>query len=110
MGLFQQIMRRWNSAPDLSEIADQIADRSFDAVWHRVSRQILTLAPAQARGYIRARGVAVLHQQVALSLSQHRIDAESQPQLYALSVESLIRRVQTRARAITMREPLRRSA
>jgi len=47
-----------NHKPEL--LADKVASRSRVAVWDRVSHRVHLLQGAEARGYIRARGAAVI--------------------------------------------------
>ncbi len=55
-GLLRQLFT--NHKPEL--LADKVASRSRLAVWDRVSHRIYALSGAEARGYIRARGAAVI--------------------------------------------------
>ena len=110
MGLFQRITRRWTSRTGLPQIADEIADRCSDAVWQRVQYQVGKLAPAEARGYIRARGVAVVQPLLLSTSTRYEVLEHLRPQLHALTIEALIQRVQDRHRTSTAHRPLRRVA
>ena len=110
MGLFQVIKQRWSSRTRLPQIADEIAERCIDAVWQRVQHQVGTLAPAEARGYIRARGVAIVQPRLVLASTRHEIIEHLRPQLYALTVEAVIQRVQRRVRENSGQRQLRRAA
>ncbi len=110
MGLFQLIKQRWTSQTTLPRIADEIADGCMEAVWQRVQHQVATLAPAEARGYIRARGIAVVQPQLTSAAARHEVLEHLRPHLYALAVESLIRRVQERVRRHVGQRQVRRAA
>lgn len=110
MGLFQLIKRRWSSHTTLPQIADEIADQCVDAVWQRVQYEIGTLGPAEVRGYIRARGVAVVQPQLVSAAARHEVLEHLRPQLYALAVEAVIQRVQGRMGATAGRRQLQRAA
>ncbi|HRX79141.1 MAG: hypothetical protein H6821_13110 [Planctomycetaceae bacterium] len=110
MRLFQLIKQRWLSQNTLPQIADEIADRCVEAVWQRVEYQIGTLAPAEARGYIRARGVAVVQPELVVLSARHEVREHLRPQLHALALEAIIQRVQSRISARTARRPMRRAA
>jgi len=110
MGLFQLIKQRWTSQTSLSQIADEIAERCIETVWQRVQHQVATLAPAEARGYIRARGIAVVQPQLTSAAAQHEVLEHLRPHLHTLAVESLIRRVQERVRKHVGQRQLRRAA
>lgn len=49
------------SKPEL--LGDKVASRSRSAIWDRVSHRMHTLQGAEARGYIRARALAVIEQE-----------------------------------------------
>ena len=110
MGLLQLIKQRWTSQTTLPQIADEIADGCVEAVWQRVQQQVSTLAPAEARGYIRARGTAVVQPRLASAAAQHEVSEHLRPHLYALTVESLTRRVQERVRKHVVHRQSRRAA
>lgn len=110
MGLFQIIKQRWMSRNTLPQIADEIADRCVDAVWQRVEFQVGTLAPAEARGYIRARGVAIVHPQIVSASAQHDVREHLRPQLHALTLEALTQRVQSRISTSVLHRQVRHAA
>ncbi len=110
MGLFQLIKQRWTAKSTLPQIADEIADGCVEAVWQRVQYHVGTLAPAEARGYIRARGIAVVQPQLALISTRHEISEHLRPQLHALALEALIQRVQSRISASALHRQWRRAA
>ncbi len=110
MGLFQAIKQHWSTQTTLPAIADEIAERCLDAVWNRVQFQVTTLAPAESRGYIRARGVAVVQRQLASDAARHDIPGRLQPQLYAMTVEAVIQRIHGRVRDNASQPQLRRAA
>ena len=47
----------------VEEFSNTIASRSQSAIWNRVAHQVASLGAAEARGYIRARAAAVIHQE-----------------------------------------------
>lgn len=96
MGLFQLIKQHWTSQSTLPQIADEVADQCVEAVWQRVQYQVGTLAPAEARGYIRARGVAVVQPRLISASTRYEVLEHLRPQLHALALEALIQRVQGR--------------
>ena len=110
MGLFQVIKRRWTSHSRLPQIADEIAERCVNTVWQRVQPQVQKLAPAEARGYIRARGIAVVQPYLVTASTRHEVREHLRPQLYALTVEAVIQRIQARVRSSAGQHPLRRAA
>ncbi|HUG70098.1 MAG TPA: hypothetical protein VMM76_20275 [Pirellulaceae bacterium] len=110
MGLFQLIKRRWSSHTTLPQIADEIADRCIDGVWQRVQYEIGTLGPAEVRGYIRARGIAVVQPQLVSAATRHEVLEHLRPQLHALTLEAVIQRVQGRIGATAGHRRLQRAA
>jgi hypothetical protein len=57
---FRSLLARLFTSQRPELLADKVAFRSRHAVWERVSRRIHSLSGAEARGYIRARGAAIL--------------------------------------------------
>lgn len=109
MGWFDQIMRRFDNEAGLPPLAEQIADRCFESVWQRVQGQLLGLAPNETRGYIRARASQLLRSQVSAAADREKMSSTQRTTLYTLTVNSVVQRVQSHARAITSR-PTRRAA
>ena len=107
MGLFDQIVRRFDAEAGLSKLADQIAESCFATVWQHVQGQLLTLESAEARGYIRARGSGVIRRQVEIVADQESVAGKHRGQLYALAVSATIRRVQNHARTVSRQAGLR---
>ena len=110
MGLIQVIKQRWTSQARLPQIADEIAERCIEAVWHRVEHQIHELAPGEARGYVRARGIAIVQPQLVSASARHAVLEHLRPQLYALTVEAVIQQVQRRVRENASQRQYRRVA
>lgn len=110
MGLFQAIARLIRPEIELSALADEIADCTFEAAWQRVNGQILALAPAEARGYIRARGAILLQGKTVKVAEQYGVLSIHRSQLYALATEALIQRVQVHARMLLTQQTARRAA
>ena len=110
MGLFQVIKQRWTSQTKLPQIADEIAERCIDSVWQRVQHQVRKLAPAEARGYIRARGASVVQRHLVSASTRHEVVEHLRPHLHALTVEAVIQRVQRRIRESGGQRQFRRAA
>lgn len=100
MGLWEQITRRFDTECALSKLADQIASRCFDVVWQRVQGQLLGLAPAEARGYIRARGSRAVQSQVQVTADRDGLSRTQRTRLYTLTLNAVVQRVQSHARAL----------
>jgi hypothetical protein len=75
-----------------------------------VQHQAGKLSPAEVRGYVRARGVAIVETHLVSASARHEVLSHLRPQLHALTVEALIHRVQGRVRANTGQRQLRRAA
>lgn len=77
----------------LRELAHNIAAKCQSAVQARVAGRIGELALAEARGYVRARGSAVIRREVELAVAnQPRLQSVHQ-QLFAMASEAAIRQV-----------------
>jgi hypothetical protein len=58
-----QLISRWLSSDRVTDLAERVAGRSRLAVWQRVLHRLPTLGPTEARGYLRARAVAVVREE-----------------------------------------------
>jgi len=58
--LWPQRITRWLISDRLAEMTERVAGRSRMAVWQRVADRLAELGPIEARGYIRARAIAVV--------------------------------------------------
>ncbi len=68
-GIFSR--RQAPSPRDLEKFVKSVVDLCQPAVWDRVEGRTSRMSPAEARGYIRARCAAVVHEQVGLALRKH---------------------------------------
>ena len=90
MGL-PQLLAHWFVTDKITELAERIAARSRQAVWQRVWQRVGTLCPAEARGYIRARAAAIVHQETDRLIAQEGSRAgEMREKLLSAAVETLI--------------------
>lgn len=98
------------SKPEL--LGDKVASRSRSAVWERVSHRMHTLQGAEARGYIRARALAVIEQETNRLISEEGPKAaRHREQILRDAGESVIRLVLEQSQ-ISRRSviPMRRAA
>jgi hypothetical protein len=63
MNLLKLLLRKRDD--DVARLASEIAQRSFDGVWKRLSPAVASMPPQEARGYVRARAAAVVQAEVA---------------------------------------------
>ena len=86
-----QLLARWFVTDKVPELAERIAARSRQAVGQRVAQRLGTLGPAEARGYIRARAAAIVHQETERLIAQEgsRV-AELREKLRAAATEAVV--------------------
>jgi hypothetical protein len=93
-----------NHKPDV--LADKVASRSRLAVWDRVSHRIHAFAGAEARGFIRARGAAVIELETDRLIAEEGTKtARHRAQILQSAGESVIRLVLEQAQ-LSGRSPL----
>jgi hypothetical protein len=81
-----------NHKPEV--LADKVASRSRLRVWDRVSHRMHELAGAEARGYIRARGGAVIEQETDRLIAEEGAKAvRHRDEILHAAGESVIRLV-----------------
>jgi hypothetical protein len=78
-----QLIARWLGTDRVTDFAERVAGRSRLAVWQRVMNRLPTLGPTEARGYLRARAVAVIREETDRLVEQdgawvarHRVQIE----------------------------------
>ena len=54
----------------VTQMAERVAGRSRMGVWQRTMRLLPTLGPTEARGYLRARGASVVHEETQRLIEQ----------------------------------------
>jgi len=64
------ILAQWLRLDWLTEMAERVAGRSRLAVWQRAMDQLPHLGPHEARGYLRARAIAVVRQETERLIEQ----------------------------------------
>jgi hypothetical protein len=81
----------WGASSRTSEMAERVAGRSRMAVWQRVKNDVATLAPVEARGYIRARALPIVKDETSRLIDQEggRISRLREP-IVSAATESLI--------------------
>jgi hypothetical protein len=99
--LWTRHLTAWLGSNRHTELAERVAGRSRLLVWQRVAARLVTLDPAEARGYIRARAIAVIHEQTDRLIEQEgpRVATMRERIIAAASellVESLVARTQER--------------
>ena len=81
-----------NHKPEV--LADKVATRSRAAVWNRVAHRIHQLAGAEARGYVRARGAAIIETETDRLIAEEGAKAaRHRDQIIQTAEESVIRLV-----------------
>jgi hypothetical protein len=69
MGL-PSFFNHWLVTDRTAEMAERVAGRSRMAVWQRVSQRLGSLGAAEARGYVRARALVVIHDETDRLIEQ----------------------------------------
>jgi len=70
MTVVPQLISRWLGTDRVADFAERVAGRSRLAVWQRVLQRLPTLGPTEARGYLRARAVAVVREETDRLIEQ----------------------------------------
>jgi hypothetical protein len=73
-----EVVARLLGSERVSALAERVAGRSRMGVWQRVLHQISTLGPIEARGYLRARGIAVVRDETRRLIEQEGAVAPAQ--------------------------------
>lgn len=78
-----KFVSQWLGGNHVVELAERVAGRSRLAVWQRVAEGLSTLGPTEAKGYLRARAIGVVHdetnrlvEQEGAKAAKHRVQIE----------------------------------
>jgi hypothetical protein len=112
MGIWNFFSRR-RLARKAAEIASEVAARSVQPVLGRVRRRAVTMRIAEARGYVRARALEIVHRELAvLQKGREKLDPALQTEIVGQAVESVLASVMADLRSVpkAARAPERRAA
>ncbi len=94
-----QHLRNWTGRVKLTELADDVASGSFEAVWQRVYPAVIGMSFEEARGYARARAAIVVSDKIELAFAQLDKQHIDQRRVYALALDAVVCRTVTHAMA-----------
>jgi hypothetical protein len=63
MSIVSEVLSHLLGSDRIGELAERVAGRSRMGVWQRVVNRLPTLGPTEARGYLRARAIAVVREE-----------------------------------------------
>lgn len=89
MGMTQWIVD-WFVTDKVAHLAERIAGRSRLATYQRVCEQLPALDTHQARGYIRARAVAIVSQETDKLIEQEGLAVQMRSKLVPAALDSLV--------------------
>ena len=88
MKLLHFVSSRLQSDVKSVSLAEQIAERCFERAWQRVAGEVQRMAPAEARGFVRARAADVLGDALG-----EQAETRDHERIYARAMNSIVRRV-----------------
>ncbi|MCI0361040.1 MAG: hypothetical protein L0211_21375 [Planctomycetaceae bacterium] len=89
-----QRMTQWLVSDRLAEMTERVAGRSRMAVWQRVADQLAGLGPSEARGYVRARAIAVVQIETGRLIEQEGLRVgKMREKIITAATESLVERI-----------------
>jgi hypothetical protein len=112
MGIWSFFSRRRN-ARKAALIANEVAQRSVGAVLGRVRRRASTMRVAEARGYVRARALEIVHRELAsVQKGQEKLDPALQTEIVSQATDTVVASVmaELRGTAKVARPEQRRAA
>jgi len=99
MGIFHWIMG-WSKDRRTADWAETVAARSLDTIWDLVHQRAAMLGGNTLRGYIRARGTAVIRAELErVEQFVGTMDDDSRRRVVELALDDLTRRVLLRVAA-----------
>jgi hypothetical protein len=112
MGIWSFLERR-RTARKAAMLSSEIAQRSVAPVLGRVKRRAATMRNAEARGYVRARSLEIVHRELAaLQKGREKLAPALATEIVSLATEAVIVRVLAELRSVPaeVRPPQRRAA
>ena len=93
MELLARILRPLHGDDALHRLINQVVVRSYDRVRERIYPSVMEMSPAEARGYIRARGRHIVQREAEIALSHSSsLAATQRDQAMTLALAALINR------------------
>ncbi|MBW8885468.1 MAG: hypothetical protein JF612_12005 [Planctomycetia bacterium] len=88
---FSGLLTKLIDSDRVTQMAERVAGRSRMGVWQRTMHQLPTLGPTEARGYLRARGIAIVHEETLRLIEQEgRLVARYQAEIEDAALQLLI--------------------
>ncbi len=112
MGIWNFISRR-RSARKAALISSEVAQRAVGPVLGRVRRRAASMRVSEARGYVRARALELVHRELAaVQKGREKLDPALQTEIVSRATEAVMSRVlaELRSAASTPRPEGRRAA
>jgi hypothetical protein len=100
MGILN-FFRQRRLARKAAHIASEVAKRSVGPVLGRVRRRAATMRIAEARGYVRARALEIVHRELAaVQKGREKLEPALQTEIVGQAVEAVVARVMAELRAV----------
>ena len=100
MGIWNFISRL-RHARKAGPISSEVAQRSVGPVLGRVRRRTATMRIAEARGYVRARALEIVHRELAArQKGSEKLDPALQTRIVSQATESVVVRVMAEMRSV----------
>lgn len=101
----------WLGVDRVTAFAERVAGRSRLAAWQRVQGGAIALAPAEARGYVRARTISVVKEETLRLIEQEGEAARRrQAQIEEAAIGMLVETITAQVVQLRARTAVRRAA
>ncbi|MEX0978677.1 MAG: hypothetical protein WDZ48_07490 [Pirellulales bacterium] len=110
MGIWN-VISRWRNTRRAALIGSEVAQRSVGPVLGRVRRRAATMRIAEARGYVRARALEIVHRELAaLQKGREKLDPALQTEIVSQATDTVVVRVMAELRSVPKAAEQRRAA
>jgi hypothetical protein len=87
---FLQHIFPWQKARLVEQTAGEVARQCREGLWRRIAGRTSMMSASEIRGYVRARAVGFVGEEVGQTLARHQLSSGLGPQVTASALDQLI--------------------
>ncbi len=88
--MLSALIARLRGGEQVESLANTVASRSLEVVWHRVRSRLPTLGVNEARGYVKARAIGTIRDQIATMITAGTLAQRLGDRVFVLASEQVV--------------------